>query len=63
MSRAIEWAIEGLSTEIGVETPGNLGAIACEVADFCVRALLIDGSKVNEIREACDASLGTTQDT
>ncbi len=49
-SRAIEWTIEGLSTEIGAETPEDLESVATEVADFCVRALLIDGSILGELR-------------
>jgi len=49
-SRAIEWVIEGLSTEIGAGRPEDLESIAGEVADFCVRALLVDCSSLDEIR-------------
>ncbi|NQV06247.1 TetR/AcrR family transcriptional regulator [bacterium] len=55
-SRAIEWAIEGLHTEIVSGSPGTLEADVNQVADFCVRALLIDGSKIDEIRAAGPAA-------
>jgi AcrR family transcriptional regulator len=49
-SRAIEWVIEGLSTQIGAGTPQDLESVAKEVADFCVRALLVDCARLEEIR-------------
>lgn len=49
-SRAIEWVIEGLSTELGAERPADLESVLDEAADFCVRALLVDCSKLDEIR-------------
>jgi AcrR family transcriptional regulator len=55
-SRAIEWTIEGLSTEIGAETPEDLVSIAVQVADFCVRALLLDGSRLDEISRSSQAT-------
>lgn len=49
-SRAIEWVIEGLSTDLGVEGPGDLESAIGEAADFCVRALLVDCTRLDEIR-------------
>jgi AcrR family transcriptional regulator len=49
-SRAIEWVIEGLSTEIGSDTPPDLDTVARDVADYCLRALLVDCTRLEEIR-------------
>jgi len=50
-SRAIEWAIEGLSNEIDSSTPEVLESDAREVAEFCVRALLVDCARLDDFRE------------
>jgi len=50
-SRAIEWAIEGLSNEIDDNRPEILESDAHEVADFCVRALLVDCARLDDFRE------------
>jgi AcrR family transcriptional regulator len=50
VSRAIEWVIEGLNTDMGTERPGDLESVIDEAADFCVRALLVDCTRLGEIR-------------
>jgi AcrR family transcriptional regulator len=49
-SRAIEWVIEGLNTDLGTERPGDLESMLNEAADFCMRALLVDCTMLDEIR-------------
>jgi AcrR family transcriptional regulator len=49
-SRAIEWVIEGLNTDLGMDRPDELESVIGEAADFCVRALLVDCSRLDEIR-------------
>jgi AcrR family transcriptional regulator len=49
-SRAIEWVIEGLNTDLGTERPADLESVISEAADFCVRALLVDCNRLDEIR-------------
>jgi AcrR family transcriptional regulator len=56
-SRVIEWTIEGLSTEIGAETPEDLIPMAIQIADFCVRALLVDCARVAAISESSQAAM------
>ncbi len=55
-SRAIEWAIEGLSNEIDTSRPEILESDAREVANFCVRALLIDCARIDEFRETSSSA-------
>ena len=57
-SRAIEWTIEGSLADIGTAGVDDPEAAAREVAGLCLRALLVDPSQLEEIRQRAAAEGG-----
>ncbi len=53
--RAIEWTLEGMLGGEVVDDPDRVGI---EIADFCVRALLSDPGRLQNIRDEAMAAIG-----